>query len=252
MSIGISIGGTPGMISAAAVRDSLDDLLTLLAEASETSGVGRQQWNISDLHVGSAVIVVSSDEEAPVTEILMDGLDLLSRSAEMPRRWTRKMLVRIARLGERAGHGGATSIELISGKLSAVSLAGDVALNARRALGEATTSYGSVRGRVQRWNEQDRKRRQIGVTLDDGTSIPVYYAPNLAEKVITAAISHRIEAWGLTSRSASGEAISLTMDDFELLPEREAVPIGKLVGVFGNEDGTPWFSLSDWMAERGD
>lgn len=248
MAIGLDIGGD--RIRAAVVRDSLDDLLTLLGDASRASGAGRQEWVIDDLHIGSAVLAVAGDEERPVTELLSAGLEALSLAAEIPVAWTRRMVEKIRDLGQRIGHGGATRVVVTGLAPAGISLTPEIVANATQALGAAAVSYGEFQGAVDRWSE--RRGHEIGLDTDCEGAVTTTYSANLAERVRREAIGQRIEAWGLVERDAAGRVIRLRMDDFEVLAPRAAIPIAELAGVFGTPDGEPWFDLSDWLESRGD
>jgi hypothetical protein len=250
MSIGIDIGGQPGAISASVVRDSLDDLLALLGDAVKASDAGAQDWKISDLRIGSAIMAVSAADEAPVAALLRSGLAALTSAAAIPVGWNRRMVARIRDLGQRVGHGGATTVSVTGIGRESLAITPEVVANAERALGVESVSYGSFRGTVDRWNEHGK--REIGLDLDGGGTIKVTYPADLAERVRAEALKQRIEVWGLVDRNPAGQATAMTMDGFEVLPERRPVSIDHLRGVFADESGEPWFTLDEWLAARGD
>lgn len=249
MAIGINIGGQPGTISAATVRDSLDDLVQLLNDASAASGIGRQTWVIENLGIGSAVMAATAAGEAPAADLLRKGLSSLRKQAVIPDGWTPRMVERIRDLGQRVGRGGATEMTM-TGLGPAIALSGDIAAHAERALGAATVSYGSVRGKVDRWNEHDR--REVKVTLSDSTSATLKYPKELAARILEEALRNTIDAWGLIERDPLGQILSVKVDDFAIVPDREPVPVGSLRGVWADDDGGPWFTLDEWLKTRGD
>lgn len=247
MAIGLNIGGEA--ISATAVRDSLDDLLALLSDASRATGSGVQEWTIADLRIGSAIMAVQAPDEQPVAALIREGLATLGRVAEIPSGWSRRMVERIIALGGRAGRGGATQVNL-TGLGAEMALTAAIVDHATRALGAATVSYGSFRGHVDRWNEHGR--HEIGIALDGEGRMTVSYPSSLADRVRSEAIGRRIEAWGLVSRNPVGQATGLAMDDFEVLVERRAIPVAEVAGIFADENGEPWFRLDEWLETRGD
>ena len=251
MAIGISISGEPGTISAAIVRDSLSDLLVILADASANSGSGDQQWRIADLRIGSAVMSVTAPDEAPVAALVRDGLESLSRMAEIPAipaGWTRRMVGKVRDLGSRSGHDGATGVNFIGLAAEPIGLTSAVVDHATRSLGTATLSYGSFRGHVDRWNEHNK--REIGIALDDGGTITATYPPDLAERIRAEAVGRHIEVWGLVSRNPAGQANSIAAQGFDALTQAPPIPIANMAGAYV-VDGTPMLDLAAWMADRG-
>ena len=248
MSIGINLQGEHGQLSAVTVRDTLSDLLSVLSDASRASGAGKQTWVIADLQVGSAIMAVSAPDELPVSALLRDGLAQLERAAAIPPRWTQGMVRRVAALGGRAGHGGATGISITGLAATPVTLSPEIVDHAERALGTHSIAYGSFRGNVDRWNQHNR--REIGLTLDDDSTLPATYPSSLADRVRAEAIGHRIEVWGLVSRNPAGQAVSLAVDGFELLPETQPISAADMAGVYVI-DGEPMVDLNEWMTTRG-
>lgn len=247
--IGLNIGGEPGSIAATTVRDSLDDLIVLVNAASREVGAGRQDWTIENLAISSAVFAVGAPDEGPIAALLRSGFDALARRAEIPAGWTRTMVERVSRLGQRVGRGGATGVEVTGLGAVGIEITAETTTNAERALGVAAISYGSVRGTVDRWNEHDR--REVKVTLDDDTSVTVKYPAALSERIRAEALGRKIEAWGTVSRDSRDNIVELRVEDFELLPELRSVPTSEVAGIFANEDGTPWFTVDEWLAARG-
>lgn len=248
MAIGIDIGGQE--ISAVVVRDSLDDLLGLLSDASRSVGTGTQEWVITDLRVGSAVMAVGSADEAPVAALIREGIETLQRAAEIPAGWTRRMVERVRDLGQRVGRGGVTRMHMTGLASQWAALTPEVVTNAERALGISSVSYGSFRGVVDRWNQH--KKREIGLALDDGGSLTVKFPASLAERIRSKAIGEHVEVWGLVERNAADQPTGMTMEDFEVLPERARVPLSAVAGIWSDEDGRPWFELEEWLAQRGE
>lgn len=249
MSIGVNIGGDRGTIAATVVRDSLDDLIGLLSDASVASGAGRQKWTIDQLEIGSAIMAISAPDESPVAHLLRKGLASLSGQAAIPDGWSRRMVERVRDLGQRVGRGGATEVWIIGVAPEATSLSGQIAANAETALGAATVSVGSVRGIVDRWNEHNG--REVKMTLSDGSSATVTYRAPLADRVVREALKNTIDAWGEISRDVSGRVVTVKLEDFEVVPQRQPTPIAALAGIY-TDDGAAWFGLDDWMASRGD
>lgn len=248
MAIGIDIGGE--RISAVVVRDSLDDLLVLLGEASKASGAGRQDWTISELRIGSAVMAVGAPDETPVAALLRAGLDGLERAAAVPVGWNRRMVEKVRDMGQRVGRGGTTGVTVTGLAGVDLPISPVVVANAERALGAESVSYGSFRGTADRWNEHGK--REIALDLDGSGSIRVTYPAAIAGRIREEALGRRIEVWGLVGRNPAGQATGIAMEGFEVLPEREVTPIAQVAGIFADEDGTPWFSLEEWMATRGE
>lgn len=250
MAIGIDISGEHGTIAASVVRDSLSDLLQLLNDASVAAGVGKQTWVIGDLRVGSAAMALAAPNESPAAALLRDGLNSLRLRAVIPSSWTRRMVERVRDLGQQVGRGGATGMAITGLGIEALALSGEIVAHADRALGVATVSYGSVRGVVDRWDEHDK--REVRVSLADSTSATLKYPEALAGRIVAEALRNTIDAWGLIERDALGRILAVKIEDFEVVPTREPVPIGSLRGVYAEDDGTPWFTLDEWMDTRGD
>lgn len=249
MAIGIDISGEHGTISATTLRDSLDDLLVLLSDAAAVTDGGQQTWTVDKLAVGSASIAVAAPDESAVADVLRDGLDELRARAEVPAAWTRRMVERVRSLGQRVGRGGATGVALTGIEASDVAITPEIVTHADRALGAATVSYGSVRGVVDRWNEHGR--REVKVTMDDGSSVTVKYKADLSDRIRDEALGQKVEAWGLVSRDPLGQALELKAEDFEVLPHLTPVPAGGLRGLYV-VDGEPMVDLDVWTVARGE
>lgn len=248
MAIGLNIGGEA--ISAATLRDSLDDLLTLLNDASVVADAGQQAWTVDNLAIGSAIFAVAAPNESPVAVVLRDGLAALTERAEVPATWTRRMVERVRSIGQRVGRGGATGMTFTGLDAGGLVVTPEIVTHADRALGAATVSYGSARGVVDRWNEHGR--REVKMKLDDDSSVTVSYRAALSDRIRDEAIGRRVEMWGLVSRDALGSAIELKAEDFEVLPDRRLVSISEVSGIFADESGEPWFTLGEWQAARGE
>ncbi|CUR54214.1 hypothetical protein NOCA2140037 [metagenome] len=246
MDIELSLGGEDGQITANVLHDALGETLELLKEAAEISAVDRQVWRIERLRVGSAHIALSAPQGPQVANSLAQGLDSLRAIAAIPEGWSRQMVKRVLDLGRMVGTGGATSVQLQPGPRAEPRALDAVTIDhAERALGSATAAYGSIRGRVDRWNEHSR--REVGLTRDSGTPVAAGYASELSPRILAEAVGHEIEAWGVIRRNVVGQVTSMTIEDFRVVERPDPVSISSMAGVYQVGDT---FSLSDWISER--
>lgn len=249
MDVRLSLEGEAGQIAVDALHDALGDVLELLREAADAGRVEKQLWRVDGLEVSSAHVVMTAPEGAVIAAIVSRGLDDLRQVAAIPDGWTRHMVKRVRDLGRRSGSGGTTSISLTLGSVNAKArvLDGVIVDHADRALGSETATYGSMRGRVDRWNEHGK--REIGVTRDDGGSLPATYRAELSARILSEALGHRIEAWGLIRRNIVGQVIGMTIENFTVMNDRDATPIASLAGVYQSPEDDR-LTLDEWLEQR--
>ncbi len=119
--------------------------------------------------------------------------------------------------------------------------------HAERALGRATAALGSIRGRVDRWNEHGR--REIGLTRDAGQAVAATYSIELSPRILAEAVGKEIEAWGVIRRNVVGQITGMTIEDFAVVTKPRPVPIASLAGIYDSRSGDG-FTLAEWLAHR--
>ena len=249
MSVELSMEGSD--ITVENLQGALGELLDLLAEAAAMSDVDKQTWRISTLRAGSAHVAMTAPDEGAVAALVRDGVDALREAAAIPHGWSRQMVKRVLDLGKRTGSGGATSVGLRLGGPSARARVLDavVTVNAERALGSATSSYGSVVGTVDRWNEHGR--REVGLSRDGGAgSVAAGYPSSLSDRIQRDAIGQRVEAWGTIRRNIVGQITGMTIEDFVVAERQPAISITSLVGVYRAPNGESSLTLDEWLENR--
>jgi hypothetical protein len=242
----LDLEGEPRQITAVSLHSALGELLELLREAAEAADIERQQWRIDDLRMASAHIAVAAPEGPSVANFVQRGLDGLRQRAAIPDGWTRQMVKRVLDLGQIVGSGGTTGLRLRLSRGGEPRVFDAVLVDhAERALGGATATLGSLRGRVDRWNEHGR--REIGLSRLDGPPVPATYSTRLSPRILAEAVGNEIEAWGTVRRNVVGQVTGMTIDDFAVVQRtREIIPASSLAGVFATGD----FALEDWLRDR--
>lgn len=245
--VGLHLEGDPGQISAESLHEALGDLLELLRETATVADVETQEWRITGLEAASAHVLMSAPEGLTIANYLRRGLDELRERPAIPEGWSRHMVKHVLDLGRRVGEGGTTGVSLDLGnrKTGRRSLGPVVVDHAKRALGSATAAYGSVRGRVDRWNEHTK--REIGLTREDGSAVTARYGRALSERIVREAVGNEIEAWGTIRRNVMGQITSMTIEDFGVLEPTEPISIQSMVGVYRTDDA---FTLEEWIESR--
>jgi hypothetical protein len=237
-------------IGASALHQSLGELLDLLEGAAEVLHVEPQDWRIDGLRAASAHVSLAAPEGGPVARELVNGIEALRRAAAIPDGWSMTMVRRVYQLATRSGSGGTEAVSLsLPAAKSVISLDAIVATHAQDALGTEVVNVGSLRGRVDRWNEHS-KRREIGLSRDEGGSLTVKYGRNLSDRIVSEALGQHVEIWGKVKRNLAGQVVGMSAEDFRVLAERHPVPIRSLRGIYGGTEGAASGAMEDWIRER--
>ena len=164
--VDIELGLDGDRIGAQALHESLGELLDLLHDAAEVAGLDPQDWRVDGLRAASAHVSLAAPEGSAVVRELLNGVESLRRSSQIPARWSLRMVRKVHQLASHPGSSGTVAVTLtVPSYNDPVQLDSVVAAHAEEALSTEVVNLGSLRGRVDRWNEHS-KRREIGLSRE--------------------------------------------------------------------------------------
>jgi hypothetical protein len=245
--VDIELGLDGERIGAQVLQESLGELLDLLHDAAEVVGLDPQDWRVDDLRAASAHVSLAAPEGPAVVRELLSGVEFLRRSSRIPPQWSLRMVRKVQQLSSHPGSRGTFAVTLTAPSASdPVHLDSVVAAHAGEALSAEVVNLGSLRGRVDRWNEHS-KRSEIGLSRDEGGTVTVKYGRALSERIVSQAVGRRIEVWGKVKRNLADQVIEMTAEDFAVLEdETPPVSIASLRGLYEGRPG----DLSEWLQDR--
>lgn len=191
----------------------------------------RATWVLSDLsHSGNDLVVRLEARQVPARRTLDDmavpvnafvaGANALREEPLIPKMFTPNTVRRLARLA--APQDGVQSVSIAPYNDSvgrAVNLSTVVQENASSAVNPFEISHGSVAGHMSRLRETRAGR--VGFTLLNevgGQAVEGTASDSLTEE-LRQAWRHRVRLGGKIKRNARGQAIQITVDQIERLPE---------------------------------
>jgi hypothetical protein len=243
----VTLDGLHQEIGAEAVHTALGALLSLAKDASKSIGSTAGSWKVSELTLGSATIVISNPAARGVGTLVEEGIDTLARAATVPTSWTQDMVKQVRRLGGLAGRDGVLGVRLgtTTGDLRTIDTT--ITNNAEAAIEAKETSIGRVVGKVDTWTE--RKVRQVGLTLDSGSTIKASYPESMATRVRDQALGERVELTGEIERNVTGQGLRIKIIDFEVLPATVPLPVSSILGLYADQ-GALGITAADVLEDR--
>lgn len=217
--IEITMHGNPGSITIAEfgkLLSALQDLTNVVASDREISGA---EWRITDLKLGSALLVASYDVPVRGDELaqdLVEGLAELAQDPVVPSSYPVNALPASKRVGRTAGRHPVT-LRLLQGGQATAQVDKKVADNAARASRVKHRSLGGFYGRIVLADER-RKRPQFGLR-DEFTQ---RYIPCTADQeVMNEAVrlfGHRVYAAGEVDENLARQPLRLRATSVEEQP----------------------------------
>lgn len=226
----VTLEGDRGDIGAAAAHAALGCALQLVTDASSVLGVTVGRWNVSELSLGSMTLVIDNAAAPGVATLVTAGFEVLSNRAVVPAQWTQRMVRKARDLGRLAGTQGVHRVTVGLDGLGVTRVDGVATSHAEKALQASEVALGGVVGVVDRW--QERKGREVGLTLDDGSTLTATYPTELGSRIVHDSIGQRVEAWGEVQRNAAGQRISFRIHDFTVAPATLPAGIELLAGLY--------------------
>jgi len=253
--IELQLDGDPGQIGAAALRDSLTNVLRLLDAAARALEVEPPRWRVERLHLDSVHAGLEAPNALGIAPLLWHGLDDLRQRVALPAGWSQDMLRQIRNLGRLAGVDGAQAVALVDPRTTHRQVLDAVVTDhAERALEVSEVSWGSLTGAIRRWNGA---RRIIGLVSEDYPAthaIDVRYPVNLEPEVLAAAAGQDVvEIWGQVERNLAGQVVSANLLELIVRPPSEPMSIREIAGLFGGDPDVYPQTVAQWIEEqRGD
>ncbi|WP_109508618.1 hypothetical protein [Nocardioides speluncae] len=243
----VTLDGAHGEISAKAFHRTLGGTLELVKAAGDALGTSAGQWTVAELRVGSATVVIANPAALGVTTLIASGLESLANSPAVPTRWTQDMVQRVRTIGRVVGSHGVRGISVGPADSTLLPVDSAVTTNAEAALAAKEVALGRVTGKVDIWKE--RKGREVGLTLDDGSTMAALYPAHLAERVRHEAVGERVELWGEIERNGAGQRLRIRIDDFTVVPATIPTPVSTIVGLYADL-GAQGVTVEDFLRER--
>ncbi|TYP88442.1 hypothetical protein [Blastococcus xanthinilyticus] len=252
--LGLHIKGAVGFIDATALAAGLTALLRLLGDppaAGEDSAA--PVWAVSLLRTGSLDVAVRpggavTRESVERLQLVRRGIGSLHERAGAPAGWNQEDLRNLLRIGDIVGLQGVEAVDIIIDRQRPddwITLSGSVLNHARESLSETEVSFGSVRGRIDRYLSRGN-RREVGLTDESsGRPVRVWYPESLQARMV-AAIERDVVIWGEVRRNTAGHKTSIRAEDLELVERRPPEPARALVGMF-DPDWTDGISNDEWL-----
>lgn len=237
----ITLEGERGRISAAAFHTALAASLQLVQEAAATLGVSAGQWNVADLSLGSITFALENPAAPGAATLVRTGLELLTDRAAIPPQWNQSMVCKARDLGRLTGAGGVHGVSVGTPGEPVLQLSGEFTANAEQAIQAREVSLGSVQGVVDKWDE--RRGRQVGLTLEDGATITATYPRELGGRILRESLGQKIEARGEVRRNAEGQRVSLVMHDFTVLTPDLPIGVEALAGLYRELGDAGWTAM---------
>lgn len=246
----LHLRGAEGQMDPRALQRGLGWMLDLL-DGPRGAQQPRGSFVVSDLKIGSSIVAVKPRDSDPVAlssiERAWQGIGHLRESPGIPADWDRRMVEHLVALCGITSLRGVDGAELLRADSTPLHLDATVLRHAEQSLAPHRTSLGSVRGRLDRWNERGA-RREVGLVDEiTGRAITVQVPQHLESRVVDA-LRRTVLAWGLVDRSPVGEKVGLTMEDFEVVADVPHASVENMVGFLG--DWTDGQSSVDWVREQ--
>ncbi|WP_375430218.1 hypothetical protein [uncultured Friedmanniella sp.] len=243
----ITLEGERGGISAQALQTALGASLQLVQEAAATLGVSTGQWNVAELSLGSVTFALENPAAPGAATLVRSGMELLARRTAIPPQWNQAMVRKARDLARLSGSGGVHGVSVTTPGDPLLRLTAEFAAHAEQAIQAREVSLGSVHGLVDKW--EDRRTHQIGLSLDDGTTITATYPRDLAARILREALGHVIEARGEIRRNGEGQRVSLALHDFTVPAETVGVSLAAIAGLY-HELGDAGLTSTDVLDHR--
>lgn len=186
-------------------------------------------------------------------EALVSGLDSLQRVPEVPQYYTESTVERLLKIGEPGQGVTEVSLATVNGKVDIdyVPVSEPVRQHAREAVHGAETSLGSVAG----WLDQMSARRVgkgiLAVSLFDSLTRRAVagFMPAAMEPEVHQMWRRRVLARGRVTRNKRGQAVRISIEALDQLPEDERgrAPVDELLGI--DQDWTGDQDVDEYVRE---
>lgn len=254
-SIELRVEGDPAQMNVSGALTSLGAMARLITEWESDS----PRWRPVQAHVNSLAITmapISSDlnvlERAYAqASAVMDGLQSLARSAQIPLGWSAKKVRLLRKAGKpmdaTSGISGLTVN--IPGQMP-VSITPLILEHAIEAVRVRSVSYGSAIGKLDIVNLRARKPRIQLLDQATGADVKCEFPADLLEEGLSR-VGQVVAVEGLLSRNSEGEKVSIEVTSIREVERPLQPPIHQLVGILGGE-WTGDMDSVEWVRQQRD
>lgn len=243
----VKLAGEHGDIAAEAVHTALGAALSLAAEASSALDLSGGTWTVQELALGSATLAIANPAAPGAVALITTGFEALAWAPRVPDRWNLKMVRQAQALARLVGRRGVTGVEVGAGGSPGKDVDGVLGAHAESALAMKESALGSLVGTVDMW--QARKGATVGLTLDSGETIRATYLSELAHRIVSDAVDHRIVISGEIKRNGAGQRVGIVIHDFELAPRVIPMDVRQLAGLYADL-GSAGLSVAEVLEHR--
>lgn len=253
----LHLDGPADGIDARALREGLDNLLTLInSVADAVDEPSPDLWLLADLSLSSVSCAVmpppSLEARGRVRlDTVWTGLEHLARSSGIPESWSERTVRALVGLVDLSKFEGVDGGYLGGDGDRRIQLDARLRENAESSLGVARESLGEVQGQIVRY-VNDGKKKELGIRdMSAGRSIKVSFPNHLDDKILEALRSHStVTIWGTLRRNSQGQKISLFAEGLDILEiPRPPETVETVTGALGR-DWTGGLSSVDWARRQ--
>ncbi len=244
---------------------TLDQVAGALREIDRSvapAGSPRPVWIVDDLDRDGPVFLVrltartakvnrSAASLLLPVEAFVDGVRALQAEPELPRFYTPQTVEKVMKIGRVQKGVREVSVATVNGQVGPrVGFSREVLAHAREAVREAEVSLGTVTGRLDILNGRAKSGAVRLSILDEGMRRAVTgTAPaELAERMRDA-WGHRVAVMGKITRNERGQAVKVTAEHLERLPEDNGGRPSTAAVLGIARDWTAGRSVEDYLGE---
>ena len=236
-------------VELARLTRTLNEVRLALAEIDRVYVIrgGRPKWVVSSLRdypdsllirlTASATRSRDTSSLLAPAEALVSGVDSLQQVPEVPQYYTESTVERLLKIGEPGQGVKEVSLATVNGKVDHdyVPVSEPVRQHAREAVRGAETSLGSVAGWLDQMNARRVGKGILVVSLFDSLTRRAVtgHIPAAMEPQVHLLWRHRVLARGRVTRNERGQAVRISIEDFEQLAEDDSAraPVDELLGI---------------------
>ncbi|MBV2361923.1 hypothetical protein ACFPZ0_09200 [Streptomonospora nanhaiensis] len=239
-------------VDAAVFFESAKTVIDLVQQIERSLGRTRvaTRWGITELRLGSAVVVTTPIEDSPSAneagELLVKGVGSLERSPQMPSAFTLEVLRGLLRVASNSEQSDRARLTLRFGEgkaAAAAAVSAQLAANARKLLSARILEFESVQGEIDRIDVRGGKREVSIFDTEQNRSVRATFSDDMLADIV-GSIKQRVAAWGLAQKTASGQIVSFEIERLERIDDRPPVSVREIAGIApwwtDGEDPTEW------------
>lgn len=226
----LEIEGKKGTVMLSSLLDTFKYSLAVLRELDSAISErprGSLDWYVYDMSVNGrlrARIVAlprsgkHEDTSEQVAIHFVKGLVAVEREASVPPYFSEEALLNVERLAGQLGRRGAMGFGAEIGVKTKAQITRQAAVNAGQAIKPKFIAVGSVTGMLEAISLHKKPTFNVYDTLT-GAAVKCDFDRDVYLESVKQALGHRVRANGIISRNANGNALRLTIQGLEILPD---------------------------------